>query len=104
MKAHLPNRKLTAAQKKALIPEIEKEILYYQDKFYVENTAAILWTLHITFGFGKKRLKEFWDAYFQIHDEIVENYQLDDLGEGMVYKDKLKRIGVDIEEWCEEKR
>lgn len=104
MKAHLPNKKLTAGQKKALLPAIEKEILDYQDKFYVENTAAILWTLHITFGFGEKRLKKFWDAYFQTHDDVVKHYQLDNLGEAMVYQELLKRMGIDIEQWCEDKR
>lgn len=104
MKAHLPNKKLSASQKKALMPAIEKEILDYQDRFYVENAAAILWALHITFGFGEKRLKKFWDAYFDAHDEVVKHYQLDNLGEGMIYKELLHRIGIDIDKWCDEKR
>lgn len=103
MKAHLPSRPLDGRSKKQMVPLIKAEILKHQDQFYTLNCAAILWALHETFGFGETRLKRFWDNYFDIHDEVVKNYEIDDEGEGMLYIDCLKRIGVDIEQWIKEK-
>lgn len=104
MKAHIQSKPLDERSKKQMLPLIKAEILKHQDQFYTLNCAAILWALHETFGFGEQRLKRFWDSYFKIHDETVKYYELDDEGEGIVYIDCLKHIGVDIEKWIAEKR
>lgn len=47
--------------------EINKQIIENTNKYSMDFDAMILWTLHVCFGFGKKRLKRFWDSVFQEH-------------------------------------
>lgn len=47
---------LTAAEKKAMDLEIQRELAEYDRKHLAEMDALILWVLHEQFGFGAKRL------------------------------------------------
>lgn len=62
--------------------------------------AGVLWTLHVTFGFGKCRLRRMWEEYDRMHLELRKYYELrDDTETCFVCREQLKRIGVDIDEW-----
>lgn len=85
-------------QKAALQEEINRQILEADEKYASNIDAMVLYTLHAHFGFGKKRLREFWDAFQQEHDKLIEHYQMP--GEFVwLCNRKLKEIGVDLEEW-----
>ena len=67
---------MSAAEKKAMDLEIQRQLAEYDRKHMVEIDAMILWVLHEQFGFGAKRL---W-----------------------LCTQMLKRIGVDVEQWHKE--
>lgn len=80
---------LTAAEKKAMDIEIRRQLAEYDLKHANELDAMILWHLHEEFGFGPKRLKQFYDTF----SDMV-----------WLCTYKLKQYGIDIEEWNKQRR
>lgn len=109
MKANI-KRKLTVAEQEALNREIERQLEIHAERGAGYFDAMVLWTLHRMYGFGKKRLREFWVKYSEAERELQEYYRtnslnLDGVRETEFYVvENLKRIGVDIEKWRETKR
>lgn len=96
---------LTAAEKKAMKIEINRQLVE-RDKQYAEDIdAMILYTLMAHYGWKKKRLKRFWKAFVEEHKALREYYQMDSLGENeWLAHLKLKEIGVDVHQWYEEEK
>ena len=65
--------------------------------------AMVLYTLHVHLGFGKKRLRKFYDAFSAEHDRLIQYYQMPD-DYTWLCKEMLKRIGVDVEAWNKERK
>lgn len=63
----------------------------------------VLYTLHVHLGFGKKRLRKFYDAFSAEHDRLIQYYQMPD-DYTWLCKEMLKRIGVDVEAWNKERK
>ena len=94
---------LTAAEKKAMDIEIQKEIAEFNQKNETEIDAAILWVLHEQFGFGKKRLKRFYDHFIPAYRGLIERYEMLDEGAWICTR-LLKDIGVDMDALREENK
>lgn len=101
MKARLPIQ-LSQKERKAMNDEINRQILERDEAFSLDFDSTVLWTLHICFGFGKKRLRRFWDTFLAEHNRLREYYQMDPEDNGWLCRRKLKDIGVDVEEWYRE--
>ena len=69
-----------------------------------EIHALILWLLHEKFGFGKKRLRAFYDSFSTELDALVKRYEMGDEDKAWLCAYKLKQYGIDIAEWNEEVR
>ena len=67
---------LTAAEKKAMDIEIRRQLAEYDLKHANELDAMILWHLHEEFGFGPKRLKQFYDTFAVRLDELIKHYEM----------------------------
>ena len=93
---------LTAAEKKAMEIEIQKELAEYDRKHIAEIDATILWVLHEQFGFGAQRLRTYYDAFHDRIKELVSRYEMEDQDDIWLCTQMLKRIGVDIEGWHKE--
>lgn len=93
---------LTAAEKKAMDLEIQRELAEYDKKHIAEIDANILWVLHEKFGFGAKRLRIFYDSFHNCIKELVGRYEMADQDDIWLCTQMLKRIGVDIEAWHKE--
>lgn len=94
---------LTAAERKAMNLEINRQILE-KDEQYKENIdAMILYVLMTHYGWRKKRLRKFWRAFLEEHKKLTEFYQMDEPGdnEWLAHR-KLREIGVDIHQWYKE--
>lgn len=78
----------------AMDKEIKRQLLNRVEELELDMDAAILWTLHKRFGFGKKRLEEFFWAYLDEYTRMRELYQMDDCYPELY---KLREIGVDVE-------
>lgn len=94
---------LTAAEKKAMDMEINRQIVEADRRYADDIDAMVLYTLHVHLGFGKKRLRKFYDAFSAEHDRLIQYYQMPD-DYTWLCKEMLKRIGVDVEAWNKERK
>lgn len=92
MKAKVPY-KMTNKEERAMKEAIQKQLDEARIQDADEFDAAILWTMHLCFGFGKKRLRKFFDFFRTLY---LNNNRWQ-FGRNEI--DLLKGIGVDIEEW-----
>ena len=93
---------LTAAERKALQLEIERQTAEWDEKHLIEIESAILWVLHEEFGFGEYRLRAFHDAFEENIKHLFERYEMDatDADERRwLCTKKLKDAGIDISSW-----
>jgi hypothetical protein len=91
---------LTAAEKKAMDIEIRRQLAEREKDYAADLDALVLYTLMTRYGWKKKRLREFWDAFVAEHTALREFYLMDDPGdsEWLAHR-KLKDIGVDVRQW-----
>lgn len=94
---------MTAAEKKAMRIEIERQMAEYNRRNLTEIDAIILWVLHAKCGFGAKRLKDFYNHFSATIDELINHYEMDESDRLWLCTEKLKGIGVDIEQWQKER-
>lgn len=94
---------LTAAERKAMNLEINRQIAERDEKYKEDIDAMILYVLMVHYGWKKKRLRRFWKAFIAEHKALREFYQMDKPGEGEWLAHRmLKEIGVDVHQWYEE--
>ena len=87
-------------EKKAIEREIQNQLAEYDKNHAKELSAMVLWVLHTEFGFGKTRLKRFYDIYATSINDLINRYDLDDSDQIWLCTKKLKDAGIDIEEWA----
>lgn len=95
---------LNKAEQKVLDEEINRQILENDLQFSIDNDSAILEMLHVHFGFGKKRLKKAWKLFFAEHKRLREYYQMEPEDGGWLCRQRLLKIGVDVEAWYKEEQ
>ena len=94
---------LTAAEKKAMDIEINRQLVERDKQYAADIDAMVLYTLMAHYGWKKKRLKRFWKAFSAEHKALREFYQMDEPGDNEWLAHRmLKEIGVDINEWYQE--
>ena len=101
MKAKIPWQG-SAEERRAMKEEINRQIVETNREYKNDFDAMILWTLHELCGFGKKRLREVYDAFADKYDELVDHYEAPDKG-AWIANYKLREIGVDISAWNKER-
>ena len=95
---------LTEPQYEAMIKEIDRQLLIFAKKYYNDMDAITLLALHVTQGYGPKKLKEIYRAMHIWHNRLITHYEMDpETGDDAFYcTRRLKEIGIDIEEWSNE--
>ena len=87
--------------KDAIKREVRSQVYAQKKRINADFDAMVLWVLHEKFGFGRERLRRFYDAFVAEVHRLDEAYQMG--GEtGYVCRVKLKEIGVDVEAWNDE--
>lgn len=99
MKAH---RIWTAQERDVLHRAIKEEIKKQNIGYSLSLDEAILYALYKRFGFGKKRLREYYEAFFDEREKLKEYYEMPDDAEWLVHRELLN-IGVDVEQWNKER-
>lgn len=94
---------LTNAEKKAMDMEIKRQLAEFDKKNMLEVDAMVLWVLMEEFGFGEKRLRRFHDTFSKQIHSLVERYQMDENDDVWLCTEMLKRRGIDINQWNNEK-
>ena len=95
--------KPNAKQREIMNHEINKHILEVNAQFQEDFDAMILWYIHAHLGFGKKRLKRFYDGFRTEYERLIAHYQMPG-DTGWLCRQKLKEIGVDIDEWAKKSK
>ncbi|MDE6019772.1 MAG: hypothetical protein K2H01_02065 [Ruminococcus sp.] len=95
---------MTAAEKKAISIEVQRQFADFEAKHLNELDATILWHLHEEFGFGQKRLKRFYETFRPNIVALLERYAMEDSDTVWLCTYKLKQYGIDIEEWNKQRK
>lgn len=93
---------LTAKEKKAMNLEISRQIAEAERKHANDLDILILYVLHVHLGFGKTRLRRFYEAFSAEHDALIAHYEMPD-DNAWLADQMLKRIGVDVAAWNAER-
>ena len=94
---------LNATEKRAMEMEIKRQLVEWNEKHREDLDALVLYVLMAHYGWKKKRLRKFWNAFKSEHKNLCDHYLMDDPGDDeWLSKWKLKQIGVDVKEWYEE--
>ena len=90
----------TAAERKAMLQEINRQIVEKDEQYAADIDALILYVLMTHYGWKKKRLKQFWKVFVEEHAKLREFFGTDDT-EWFAHK-MLRDIGVDVHQWYKE--
>lgn len=99
---HIFGAELTAAEKKAMNIEINKQLAEFTRKYQIEIECIFLRELR-RHGYGAVRLRRAFDDFGNDLDELIARYELEDADKPWVAKETLKREGFDVEQWHREK-
>ena len=94
---------MSAAEKKAMDMEIQRQLAEYDRKHIREIDALVLWELREQFGFGNKRLKKFYDNFAHGIEALISRYEMEQGDDVWLCTHKLKEIGCDLEAWEKER-
>ena len=89
----------TAAEKRAIAIEIQKELAEFNRNNMFEVDAIVLWILHDQYGFGPERLKRFYKEFNRYLEELINRYELETTDRIWICTKLLKDYGIDLEEW-----
>ena len=96
---------LTAAERRAMNIEINRQIVVKDEQYQENLDALILYVLMVKRGWKKKRLHDFWKDFIVVHKELRDFYQMDKAGDAEWFCHReLKKIGVDVHQWYEEEK
>ena len=93
---------MSAAERKAAEIEIKKQLAEFDEAHSMEIDALVLWILHNEFGFGKKRLRKFYEAFADQIYSLVDRYQMEDSKAIWLCTFDLEREGIPVKEWHKE--
>ena len=101
MKVRINNNQPNAAQRKALKKECQKEFFKLLENYNKQVSAQIMCILHFEFGFGKKRLFEFFKKLKEMQADYMARYEAIDEEVPDICEIKLKNAGIDLKEFFE---
>lgn len=84
--------------KKPLMREMNRQCIEYEKAHEAEQVCRALWILHSHFGWGAKRLTEFFKAYHGEVAEMIQHYELDPTDDLWLCMKKLHDAGFSFEE------
>lgn len=105
VKTHSGNNLLAQlAGMNAMNKEIRRQVAEHDRNNEINIDALMLWQLHTQLGFGRKRLKRFYDNFEQEFKDMCDRYEVGKFNQTDTCRELLLGIGVDINKWDEEKR
>ena len=93
----------TAAERKAMNLEINRQIMEKDEQYKEDIDAMVLYVLMAHYGWRRKRLRKFWKVFITEHQALRDYYLMDEPGaNGFLAHRMLRQIGVDIRQWYKE--
>ena len=96
--------KLTSAEQKALDEYIKKACEEYDREHCMEIDAMVLWALKEGFGWETEQLREFYDLFGPLFEELLERYEMTSTEGIWLCTHRLKESGIDLEQWDKERK
>lgn len=94
---------LNAKEKEALELEVRRMVSEKMKEYEPDSDAAILWMLHVQFGFGQKRLRQAWESFYSEMHKLHEYYEMPQQDGPWLCRQMLKdKLGIDIDAWYKE--
>lgn len=93
---------LTSKEREALDIEIRKQIAEQARQYQDDFDACVLYQIHAQYGKQAKALRKFYDQWKVVHKALLDHYELDKPDAPWLFMQKLKDLGVDVEEWNKE--
>ena len=100
MKARIPYN-MSKAQRKSMDAEINRQIAEADAKYCTEVDAVVLFTLMTEEGWGKTKLRKFWEAMYKNHEEMVQRYEMPGEYPWLCTKFLMDK-GIDVARWNDE--
>lgn len=80
--------------------EVNRQLAEAQDRLSYDVDSMVLYTLANEFGFGKKRLRQFYEGLKKGHEELTKHYIDDDFP--FLARCELEKMGIDLDQWADE--
>ena len=100
---HIFGADLTAAEKKAMNIEIDRQLAEHTRKHQVEIECLFLRELRENYGFGETRLRRAFDNFSNDLDDLIARYELGEEDKLWIATQQMKAEGFDVEQWHKEK-
>lgn len=97
MRARIPQR-FSAKAQRSFKQEVNRQCMEFEKAHEAELVCRSLWILHSVFGWGAKRLTQFYRAYHKEVAELVKHYELDPTDDLWLCMKKLHDAGFSFEE------
>lgn len=97
MKAKIPHQ-LSSQQQKALEAEIRRQCVDVTKQYELDLDTIAIYILHTKYGFGKKRLQEFYMALHEERKQIQAYYkgERNDNTAEVAMRYRLRADGIDV--------
>lgn len=84
--------------------EVRKQLREFDEKHEDEIDAIVLYILHEHFGFGKDRLRRFYDEFSKEFEALGRRYSFDKDDSIWLCTKKLKEYGINLDIWKKERK
>jgi hypothetical protein len=101
MKVRLNKNEPNAAQRKVLKQECKKEFFNLLEMYNKQVSLQIMHILHFDFGFGKKRLRKFFEKLKTMQQRLIDRYELTDNDVPDICEIQLRDAGINFEDFFE---
>lgn len=89
-------------QNAAMNAEIERQLAERLRNHEDNVDALVMYVLYKKFGFGKRRLRQFYEGYQEELNNLIEYYEMPKSDTEYLAKAVLKDKGIDVESWNDE--
>lgn len=85
-------------EEKVMLEEINRQLRIAEERRFDDVVAMFLWGVHVVYGSKKRKLREVYDVFDQIHQDLMDYYDMPGEAPWLCHQ-KLKELGVDIKKW-----
>ena len=99
MRVRLNRNQPNAQQKKVLKEQCRKEFFNLLEHYNKQVALQVMYILHFKYGFGKKRLMQFFELLKAMQERHIEHYEVKDDDVPDICEIKLREVGINIEDF-----
>ena len=89
---------LNTKERQVLNQKVNELLIKRHEEFADDVDYMIMYILHNHFGFGLKRMRQFYEAFITENEKLIKHYEMSDAGVYFARKE-MNAIGCDFEKW-----